>query len=122
MSHIVEIQTQVTSEAAVQAACRRLGLARPVNETVELFSARATGLAVRLPGWRYPVVCDLASGSVRFDNFEGAWGQQRQLDKFLQAYAIERATLEARARGHQVTETTLTDGSVKLTLRVGGAA
>lgn len=121
MSHIVEIQTQLTSEPAVQAACRRLRLARPVHETVELFSAKAKGLAVRLPGWRYPLVCDVATGTVRFDNFNGAWGAQRQLDSFLQAYAIERATLEARGRGHHVTETPLADGSVRLTVQVGGA-
>lgn len=122
MSHIVEIQTQVTSEAAVQAACRRLRLAPAVHETVKLFSAKASGLAVRLPAWRYPLVCNLTTGNIQFDNFEGAWGEQRELDTFLQAYAVERATLEARARGHWVTETTLADGSVKLTLRVGGAA
>ena len=122
MSHIVEIQTQVTSEAAVQAACRRLRLAPAVHETVKLYSATARGLAVRLPGWRYPLVCELANGSIRFDNFEGAWGAQRKLDAFLQAYAVERATLEARSRGHWVSETTLADGSVKLTLQVGGAA
>lgn len=122
MSHIVEIQTQVTSEAAVQAACRRLRLVRAVHETVNLFSARASGLVVRLPRWRYPLVCDLATGAVQFDNFEGAWGDQRELDTFLQAYAVERATLEARSRGHWVTESLLADGSVKLTLRVGGAA
>jgi hypothetical protein len=122
MSHVVTVQTQVTSEAAVQAACRRLRLAPAVPETVKLFSATASGLAVRLPGWRYPLVCDLASGSIQFDNFEGAWGAQRELDAFLQTYAVERATLEARSRGHWVSETTLADGTVKLTLRVGGAA
>jgi len=122
MSHLVEIQTQVTSEVAVQAACRRLRLAPAVQETVTLYSATASGLAVRLPGWRYPLVCDLASGSIRYDNFEGAWGATRELDAFVQAYAVERATLEARCRGHWVSETMLADGSVKLTLRVGGAA
>ena len=30
MSHIVEIKTQVRDAAAVQAACRRLGLSPPV--------------------------------------------------------------------------------------------
>jgi len=122
MSHIVEIKTQVTSEAAVQAACRRLRLTDPVHETVQLYSATASGVAVRLPGWRYPLVCDLATGSVRFDNFEGAWGEQRHLDAFFKAYAIEMVRIEARLRGHAVTETALQDGSVKLTLRVGGGA
>ena len=122
MSHVIEIKTQVTSEAAVQAACRRLRLAEPVHETVQLYSATASGVAVRLPGWRYPLVCDLATGSVRFDNFEGAWGEPRHLDAFLKTYAIEMVRIEARKCGHAVTETALQDGSVKLTLRVGGGA
>ena len=39
----------------------------------------------------------------------------------MQAYAIERARLEARRRGHTVVEQPLKDGSVKLTVTVGGA-
>jgi len=122
MSHIVEIKTEVKSEAAVQAACRRLELPPPVHETVRLFSDTATGYAVRLPNWRYPVVCDLTSGSLRFDTFEGAWGESRHLDAFLQAYAVEQAKLEARRQGHSASETRLADGSIRLTISLGGAA
>jgi hypothetical protein len=51
VSHIVTIKTEVRDSVAVQAACRRLGLAEPTNETVRLFSGEATGLVVRLPDW-----------------------------------------------------------------------
>ena len=122
MSHIVQIQTQVKDAAAVSAACRRLGLAEPVVETVRLFSSQAKGLAIRLPDWRYPVVCDLPSGQLQFDNYGGHWGEQKQLDRFLQAYACEVAKLEARKRGHSVTEQQLADGSIKLTIAVAGGA
>ena len=73
MSHIVTIKTQVRDEAATSAACQRLGLPQPVQETVHLFSQQASGLAVRLPGWNYPVVCNLASGQLQFDNYGGQW-------------------------------------------------
>ena len=122
MSHIVQIQTQVRDPMAIQAACRRLGLPQPVHETVRLFSGEATGLAVRLSGWRYPVVCDVANGQVKFDNFGGVWGEQAKLDQFLQAYATEKAKIEARKRGHSVTEQSLADGSIKLTIQVSGGA
>jgi hypothetical protein len=59
---------------AAAAACLRLGLAASVQETVTLFSGSAIGLAVRLPGWRYPVVFDLATGEARYDNYGGRWG------------------------------------------------
>jgi hypothetical protein len=122
MSHIVRIETQVRDPAALAAACARLGLAAPQQGTFHLFTASATGLAVRLPDWQYPVVCQIESGQLLYDNYGGAWGEQRQLDKFLQAYAIEKARLEARCAGHTVTEQPLADGSVKLTIQVGGAA
>lgn len=74
MSHIVQIQTQVRDPVAVQAACRRLELPAPVQGTHKLFAGQeATGLAVQLSDWRYPVVCDTVSGQLRFDNFAGRW-------------------------------------------------
>ena len=122
MSHIVSVKVDVHDATAVRAACQRLGLAQPVQGTTRLFSGEATGLAVQLPEWQYPIVVDLATGQLRFDNFGGRWGDQRRLDHFLQIYACEKAKAEARRRGHSVTETAQTDGSIKLTIQVGGAA
>ena len=122
MSHIVQIKTQIRDAEAVRAACRRLGLAEPMQGTSRLFSGEVTGLAVQLPGWRYPAVCQLDSGQVQFDNFQGNWGEQKELDRFLQSYAVERAKIEARRHGHSVTEQQLQDGSIKLTIQVSGGA
>ncbi len=122
MSHIVEIKTEVRDEAAVRAACTRLQLATPEHKTCRLFNATATGLCVQLPGWNYPVVCNLETGQVSFDNYGGHWGEQAKLNQFLQAYAVEKAKIEARKKGYAVTETRLQDGSIRVTVRVGGAA
>jgi len=122
MSHIVTIQTQVRDPVAIAAACRRLDLPQPVQGRFRLFSGEVAGLGVELPGWRYPVVCQTETGEVKFDNFEGRWGEPRHLDAFLQGYAVEKAKLEARRRGHSVLEQPLADGSIKLTVQVGGAA
>ena len=62
MSHIVTVQTKVKDTAAITAACRRLGLAQPVQGTAKLYGGVATGLLLQLPGWNYPVVIDTASG------------------------------------------------------------
>lgn len=120
MSHIVTIKTEVRDAAAVHAACRRLGLSEPVQGKARLFSSEVCGLLVNLPDWQYPVVCDLGSGQVRFDNFGGRWGDQKELDRFLQVYAVEKAKIEARKKGHTITEQPLADGSVKLTIQVSG--
>ncbi|MEQ8851745.1 MULTISPECIES: DUF1257 domain-containing protein [Gimesia] len=122
MSHIVEIKTEVRDETAISAACQRLKLEAPTQGTAKLFSDTATGTIVKLPGWRYPAVFDTQSGQARFDNYEGRWGEQRQLDRFLQGYAVEKTKIEARKKGHTVTEQSQADGSIKLTVSVGGAA
>ena len=120
MSHVVEIKTQVKDVSAVQAACRRLKLPEPEQRTVTLFSAKVTGLAVELPGWQYPVVCNTATGELKYDNYNGRWGQQSHLDQFLQAYAVEKAKIEARRQGHSVSEQLLTDGSIRVQIAVAG--
>ena len=122
MSHIVKIKTQVRDPAAVRAACGRLGLPQPVEGTVKLYTGNVTGLAVKLPGWRYPLVFDIGSAQARFDNFGGVWGEQQELDRFMQAYAVEKAKIEARKQGHSVRERKLTDGSIRLRIQVSGGA
>ena len=122
MSHIVEIETEVRDPVAIRTACRRLKLPEPVEGTHRLFAGEVSGLGVYLPDWRYPVVCDTASGQLRFDNYGGRWGEQAWLDRFLQAYAVEKAKVEARKEGHTCTEQQLEDGSIRLTVNVGGAA
>ena len=122
MSHIVEIKTQVKDATAVHSACNRLRLPTPVQGTHRLFSGEVVGLGVQLPDWRYAAVFDLPSGEIKYDNYNGRWGEQRHLDSFLQSYAVEKAKIEARRKGHSVTEQQLADGSIKVTVQVGGVA
>lgn len=121
MSHIVSIQTEVRDPVAIRSACDRLKLPEPVFGQTKLFSSSATGWAVQLPAWRYPVVADVNTGKLAYDNYNGRWGEQKQLDRFLQGYAVEKAKIEARKKGHSVIEQPLEDGSIKLTVSVGGA-
>jgi hypothetical protein len=122
LSHIVQIQTKLHDLAAVAGACQRLDLAKPTHGTAKLYSGVATGLLVQLPGWKYPAIIDTATGTIQYDNFGGRWGGQRHLDQFIQMYAVEKAKLEARKRGHTVTEQQIADGSIKLTIQVAGGA
>jgi hypothetical protein len=119
LSHVVTIKTEVRDQAAIAAACQRLDLVGPREGTHKLFTSTETGLAVQLPGWKYPTVCKLESGELRYDNYNGNWGDQRELDRFLQAYAVEKAKLEARKKGYSVVEQHLPDQSIKLTINVG---
>ena len=118
MSHIVTIQTKVRDPVAVASACEVLQLPAPSVRTARLFSTEATGLAVELPGWRYPVVCQTETGTLAYDNFGGRWGDDIHLHRFLQRYAVERTKLEARKQGHTAIEQPLSDGSIRVEIAV----
>ena len=116
MSHLVKIQTQLRDPIALAATCRRLNLAAPIHGTAKLYSSEATGLLVQLPGWKYPLVIDPASGDVQYDNFQGHWGERRHLDRFLQIYAAEKAAVGSRLAAISVMEQSLADGWIKVSV------
>lgn len=119
MSHLVTVETKIHDPHAVAAACQRLELPGPLQGTAQLYSGEAAGLLIRLPGWKYPAVVDTLTGTIRYDNFQGHWGEIAHLHRFLQMYAVEKAKLEARRRGHAVQETALENGSIKLRILEG---
>lgn len=122
MSHTVEVNTEVRDLQAIESACRRLNLPQPSQGEAKLYGQKATGTIIQLPGWLYPVVFNLETGVVSFDNFEGRWGKKAELDRFCQAYAVEKVQLEARRKGQKVKEEWLSDGSVKLTIQLGASS
>lgn len=122
MSHVVTIKTQVRDVVAIQSCCERLKLPRAEFGKRRLFNAEVEGWCVQLPNWKYHVVCDIDQGVLQFDNFNGRWGDQSELDRFVQGYAVEKAKLEARKQGDSVTEQQLADGSIRLQIAVTASA
>jgi hypothetical protein len=118
ISHIVTIKTELRDLDAIKAACKRMGLAAPVSGEHTMFAGKVKGAAVQLKDWTYPVVFDLITGQAQYDNFNGRWGDQKHMDAFVQAYAVEKCKLEARRKGYQVTERKLPNGNVTLEVRV----
>jgi hypothetical protein len=118
MSHTVTIQTKVHDMAAIQAACQRLKIPQPTKGEVRLFDRIAQGIGVQLDGWRFPL-CIESDGNLLFDNFGGFWGSLEKLDQFQQAYAVEKAKIEARKQGYTCQESVLADGSIRLNVLVG---
>ncbi|MBI1348700.1 DUF1257 domain-containing protein [bacterium] len=119
MSHLVTIQTQVRDVMALTQACAQRQLPMPEFRTVRLFQTEATGYAVELPDWRYPVVCDVTTGRLHYDHFQGRWGDIAHLHGLLQQYAVQKTRLEALRSGRQVLEHSLPDGSIRLQIAVG---
>ena len=119
MSHVVQIKTEIRDINAVRHACIRLQLEPPVRGTFGLFNSTESGYGVNLRDWKYPVVCKLETGAIRYDNYNGRWGDPQRLDEFQQLYAVEKSKLEARRQGLTTSEQALEDGSIKVTIHSG---
>ena len=123
MSHIVQIQAKMHDPQAIAAALPPSRPSRRPSRAPPGCSATA------------PPVCSSSSpagdirssstrpgGAVRYDNYGGAWGELRHLERLTQIYAVEKASIEARKQGHSVVEESLADGSIRLVVQVGGAS
>lgn len=113
MSHIAEIEVQIRDGQALKDACKRIGATYIGKGQHRLFVNNVDGVAVQLPGWQYPVVVQ-SSGKLAYDNFNGAWGDESQLQKLKQAYGAEAAKRQMRKQGFSVQERTLANGQVRL--------
>ena len=121
MSHIVTIEVEVRDLNAIKSACRRLALKEPVHGKATVFETELEGVLVELPDWIYPVVCQLETGELKYDNYNEAWGEKKHLHRFVQMYGVEKAALKARRKGYSAVEQMLSDGSIRLTVNLGGA-
>ena len=75
----IDEREQVRDAEAVRAACARLNLPLPVAGTTRLFSGSVIGLAVQLPGWSYPAVCQLETADLAgHRSSEGAFFMTKQ--------------------------------------------
>lgn len=123
MSHLVVINIELKNKQAVIAACNRLIRSqKQLWKTEENTKIRyhdgsvAEGMAVYIPGWRYPIVIT-SDGTVKGDNYGGSWGDPALLNKLKQAYGVETAKSLMRRYSAPVIETQNEDGSVTLAVR-----
>ena len=113
MSHVVVLEISVKDKAGIEKTCEKLSLPQPQEGTHRVYSKQIEGLGVQLPGWVYPVVIQ-ENGKVKYDNYNGAWGKQVHLDKFVQTYAGEVTKKELTSQGFFVSECVKEDGSLRL--------
>lgn len=60
------------------------------------------GHGFMLQGWKYPMVVNTETGNAAYDNYNGHWGNQVELDKLCQAYAAESNRRQAALQGYFV--------------------
>jgi len=104
MSHTMNIEIELHDETVLKAACKRLGL-ECVSGKHRLFGSEEEGLGIKLKGWKYPIVVK-KNGVVSMDNYNGKWGNIKELNKLKSYYGVEKAKLEARRKGYRYIEKT----------------
>ncbi len=124
MSHWTKVQLQIKSIPALKQACKELGLQFTDEKQAVGFGSLRTAVDynIKIPNTRYTVgfkktedgyamVADFYDATLR--NAIGNNG-----DKLKQTYAVCAAEMEARKKGWMVTRNRLSNGKVKLSVRV----
>lgn len=115
MSETATIQTQFKNEPAILAAAAEMELPVPVRGTVDLYQTKGhSGMILKFPGWRYPVVIDTTTGSAAMDTYNGKWGYPQDLQRFTQLYGFHAAKALALRQGKTVTRKVKPDGTLQL--------
>jgi hypothetical protein len=104
MSHCTTIDVKMKDITVLKNACKELGIDCVENTNVDFFDGkREHGTKIKLPNWRYPV-CVKSNGEIIFDNYEGNWGDIKELNTLKQRYAVEKTKLVAKKNGYTFTE------------------
>ena len=121
MSHTTKRKTAIKDPEVLKKAIARtpgatyIGLGRSNR-----YDGQSTqGHQVKLDDWRYPITFDLNTGEAAYDNYNGAWGKEEQLDKLSQGYAVEAAKMKAAEEHREIEEYSLPDGGIKLVISLG---
>lgn len=92
----------------------KVGTAEEAHGQHAIYSGTYEGIGVVLPGWNYPVIINPETGEIKYDNYNGHWGNQDGLDQLVQGYSVEQIRLEAIRQGVSVDQETLENGDVRL--------
>jgi hypothetical protein len=116
MSHIVTCSIEVRNISALEEAAKRLGFAVVGEGEHRLYGGQTVrGVAVQLPDWNYLMVADVETGELKYDNFNGNWGDQKYLDQLMQEYSAICLEEQAYQQGYSVERHVNENGDIRLT-------
>ncbi len=87
MSHTQTVKVAISNKEAFKEAAKEVNAKSFSTEErdVRLYDSVQRGMFVHFTNWQYPVV--VTNGELRYDNFEGRWGNESDLNAFRQSYA-----------------------------------
>lgn len=117
MSHVVTIDVKLKDKQAVIAACKRLSWEyEEQGETSFYDGTIERGVAVHVPGWRYPAVIT-EDGAIKADTYNDRWGKLSDLDQLKQRYGAEQTKAVFAKQGLCASEQLNQDGSLTLNVQ-----
>jgi hypothetical protein len=110
MSHVVQMKTQFKDLVTLKRVCDKRGVGVELAEkgkTIarKLYQGMVHGVAaLSLRGWRYPAMVQ-EDGTCKADNYNGSWGEQKEMDGLAHDYGVELATSTLRKQGFRLQTT-----------------
>lgn len=114
-SHTAKVRVTYTDEDALRKAVESLGGKMLGRGNHHLFDGNYLGLGFTLPGWQYPLV--LSDGTLKFDDYNGRWGDRKMIDRLTDRYVLQSAVVAAENLGW-ITEQV--DGKLRIYHPSGG--
>lgn len=115
MSHVATVAIAIKNPQTLCRVLQNKGIeVKQGKHQVSLYSTKVEAdMSFQLKGWNYR--CAVIGEQVKYDNFNGSWGKQSEMDSVLQGYAVEVAKEQTQSEGYSIeSETTLQDGTVEL--------
>jgi hypothetical protein len=99
MSHSQTVKMLLNNQSAFEATAQELGakaFSTEVSE-VRLYDGTYRGMFIHLSNWKYPIVA--SDGELRYDSFNGHWGNEGDINRLRQTYAANVVRLTASNDG-----------------------
>jgi len=97
-SETVTLNVQFQDESAITTAIQAIGGTVLGKGLHKIFDGHYNGLGFTLPNWRKRLVVT-ADGKLQYDDYRGAWGNVKDLDRLKSEYSIGVAETKARELG-----------------------
>ena len=104
MSHCTTIDVKIKDINILKKVCKKLNLEMKENSKFRFYDGKTEcGTEIKLPNWQYPIIIK-NNGEVIFDNYNGNWGDIKELNLLKQHYAVEKTKLIAIKNGYTFQE------------------
>ncbi len=99
MSHTITIKCEFQNKGVLGDAVKKMGGTVLGEATHQMFHTQTSkGFGFKLPGWQFPIVLQ-ADGTLAYDDYNGGWGNVKDLETLKNEYQASMAVQACEAQG-----------------------